>query len=77
MQNPGMQNESAGRSPTTGNLTVLLVSTLLWSAFGDGFCCACRFVSEFLAKVPAETRVALAAVARLESYKKDQAGAAC
>uniref|UniRef100_A0A383VQE4 Cyclic nucleotide-binding domain-containing protein n=1 Tax=Tetradesmus obliquus TaxID=3088 RepID=A0A383VQE4_TETOB len=30
------------------------------------------FVSEFLAKVPAETRVALAAVARLESYKKDQ-----
>lgn len=32
----------------------------------------CRFVSEFLAGLSPDTRKALASVARLENYKKDQ-----
>lgn len=41
------------------------------SAWSVG-CMARRFISEFLQSLPADTRRALATVARLEPYKKDQ-----
>lgn len=37
--------------------------------------CTCRFISEFLGSLHSDTRKALAAVARLEVYKKDQVSA--
>jgi len=36
--------------------------------------CRLRFISDFLATLTPDTRKALATVARLESYKKDQVG---
>lgn len=49
---------------------IVMYSTLLFSAV---LCCAvCSFISEFLGSLCSGTRKALATVARLKNYKKDQ-----